>query len=1261
LTQDHRWRVWVDTGGTFTDCLAVDDSGRLHRQKILSNSALRGTIEEVVAPTRVRVRTAWQAPADFVTGFAMRILKVRHSAIKVVRYDPGCSTIAVDRPLPEKTKAGDTFEVGSPEEAPVLAARLTTGTPGTAALPPIEMRLGTTRGTNALLEREGARVALFVTRGFRDLLEIGDQTRPDLFSLDIHKPEPFYQSVVEVPERMSADGTVIVPLQLDRLTVEASRLIKAGVRSAAVALMHSYASPTHERRLAEWLLDAGFEHVSVSSDLAPFIKILPRAETTVVNAYLHRVIHGHLEGVEVSLGGGALHVMTSAGGLVRPGSYHPKDSLLSGPAGGVVGAALAGRRSGFDKVIAFDMGGTSTDVARFDGDYDYVFEHEVGDAHLVAPALAIESVASGGGSICRYHRSELQVGPESAGAEPGPACYGAGGPLTLTDVNLLLGRLDAERFDIPIDIEAARKQFERICAATGTGKDGHQREALLEGLQDIANERMADTIRAISIRKGYDAREYALVAFGGAGGQHACGVAERLGIDRIVLPVDASLLSALGLGHAVIERFAERQVLQAIDNIRDELSGWIDELSTAARGDLEKEGVGANEVEIRRVIVKMRFTGQESTLDIDYDGATPLEASFESKYRAIFGYWPAGRRLEIESIRVVASVGAQEVLTIRRDPPASEPVAVRQVRAWFDGEWRSVAGYERDEMPAGSKIEGPALVFERYTVNVIESGWMAHVDNAGAIILTRTRTAGAKRVQPELVRVELFTRRFEGIARDMGEMLRRTALSTNVKERLDFSCAVLDRNGQLVANAPHIPVHLGAIGMCVRGVRDTLDLAPGDVAVTNHPAHGGSHLPDVTVVMPVHLDDGRLLAYVANRAHHAEIGGVAPGSMPPAARSLAEEGVVIPPFLLFKGTVARWGKLRQLLADAPFPTRAMEENIADMNAAVAAVRAGADALLSLASEHGIEVVDRYMEALKHRAAERVRAALTKIPDGVYEAVEHLDDGSPLHARIHIKGEEGVIDFSGSAGVHPGNLNTTQAVVNSVVIYLLRVLVREPLPLNEGLMSAITIELPPGMLNPTFANDPLEAPAVFGGNVETSQRLTDTLLKALGLAACSQGTMNNVVFGTDRYYYYETVCGGAGATSEYDGASAVHTHMTNTRATDPEILERRYPVRLERFEVRAGSGGDGDRRGGDGAVREMTFLEPMSLSVLGQHRRERPYGLGGGEPGAPASQAIVRSGGEVIELGSADTYEVEPGDRLILETPGGGGWGQSVRE
>jgi 5-oxoprolinase (ATP-hydrolysing) len=975
----------------------------------------------------------------------------------------------------------------------------------------------------------------------------------------------------------------------------------------------------------------------------------------VVDAYLHPVIDDYLKRVETPLADGPLHVMTSAGGLMRPKRYKAKDSLLSGPAGGVVGATRAGRRSGFTRIIAFDMGGTSTDVARYDGDYDYVFEHEVGDAILMAPALAVQSVASGGGSICRFDGKELRVGPESAGADPGPAAYGAGGPLTLTDVNLLLGRLDAARFDIPVDVDAATREFERLYLCAQDGEE-IEREGLLDGLRDIANERMADAIRRVSIRKGYDTKEYALVAFGGAGGQHACGVAERLGIDTIVVPEDASLLSALGLGHALIERFAERQVLRRLAEAKEDVSQWIEDLSEKAVAALEGEGIARGESDIRRTIVKLRFVGQESALDIDYDKETPLDKAFESKYKTIFGYWPSDRPVEIESIRVVASARPGEFIAEKRRSIPSSPAAKRHLRAWFDGQWQSVPAFERVELTPGAKVAGPALIFERYTVTAVERGWVAEMDEVGALVLQRTVPTTA-RVQPEVVRLELFTHRFETIARDMGEMLRRTALSTNVKERRDFSCAVLDAGGELVANAPHIPVHLGAIGLCVRAVHKELPLGPGDVAVTNHPRCGGSHLPDVTLITPVHLSDGRLLAFVANRAHHAEIGGVRPGSMPPAARTLAEEGVVIPPTYLFKNGEACWEDVRRLLVEASFPSRAVEENLADLNAAVAAARAGTDALVGLATEHGADAVHHYMKALKNRAASCTRSALARIPDGVYEATERLDDGSPLQVRVDIAGDAARIDFAGSAPVHPHNLNMTRAVANSVVVYVLRLLLREPLPLNEGLMQAVELEIPPGLLNPGFPADPSRAPAVAGGNVETSQRLVDTLLRALGLAACSQGTMNNVTFGDNRLSYYETVGGGAGATEHGNGESAVHTHMTNTRITDPELLEHRYPVRLERFAIRRGSGGQGRHNGGEGVIREITFLQPMSLSVLGQHRLEAPYGLEGGEPGATAAQAIVRPNGEFVELGSADEYEVEPGDRFILETPGGGGWGK----
>ncbi|MEJ2720332.1 MAG: hydantoinase B/oxoprolinase family protein [bacterium] len=1269
-SQENIWRIWIDTGGTFTDCLALDDRGTLRREKVLSSGALRGTVEQILTPRKIRIGPAWDMPKDFISGFEFRLLDKPHPRITIRTYDPADRTIELDSPAPPDASAGAVFEVHSDEEAPVLAARLVTATPAGSPLPAVVMRLASTRGTNALLERRGVPVALFVTRGFGDLLRIGDQQRPDLFALDIRKSDPFYETVIEVDERIDARGHVLTPLKPDELAIEISRLAGIGIRSAAVAMMHSHANPKHEHELARYLLANGFHSVSCSSDLAPFIKIVPRAETAVVDAYLTPVIGDYLERVQSPLGRRKLHAMTSAGGMVQPASYHAKDSLLSGPAGGVVGAAAAGRRSGFTRIIAFDMGGTSTDVSRYDGDYDYVFEHTVGAAHLVAPALAIESVAAGGGSICRFDGEALHVGPESAGADPGPTCYGAGGPLTLTDVNLLLGRLEAGRFGIPIRRDLAVTAFEAVRRSIETKRSSVvESEPLLEGLREIANERMADAIRRISIRKGYDPAEYALVAFGGAGGQHACAVAEHLGIDTIVIPEDASLLSAKGLGHAVIERFAERQVLETLGGKASFIPGWIDELSARAVDELKKEGVSEIDTEIRRIIVNLRFAGQESAVPIDFDAETSLEAAVESKYRTIFGYYPEGRSVEIESIRVVASsrpaagVGRAADGLDRRNAVRDErtvprpPAPQAGSRAWFGGRWQTVPTLERHQLSPGDRLDGPALLYERYSVTAVEEGWTAEADDHLALILRRRRTApAANAAQTEIVRLELFTSRFTTIAREMGEMLRRTAVSTNVKERLDFSCAVLDAGGELVVNAPHIPVHLGAIGMCVRGVRDAVPMEPGDVVVTNHPRYGGSHLPDVTVVSPVFQPDGTLVGYVANRAHHAEIGGSRPGSMPPAATTLAEEGVVIPPTYLFKHDAARWEDIERILSEAPCPSRAVGENLADLRAAVAANRRGAAALLELVGQHGVETVRFYMSALKKRAESKIRAAISGLTDGTYEAAEHLDDGSTLRARITISGENAHIDFSGSAGVNSGSLNTTPAVVMSTVIYVMRLLVREELPLNEGLLRAVTVEIPPGILNPPFPDDPARGPAVVGGNVETSQRIVDCLLKALGLAACSQGTMNNVSFGTDSYSYYETVCGGAGAGPGFDGASAVHTHMTNTRITDPEIIEHRYPIRLERFAIRRGSGGDGAYRGGDGVVREITFLDDMTLSVLRQHHRTGPYGLLGGRPGKPAVHRVVRGDGEVVELGPVDGCDVRSGDRFILETPGGGGYG-----
>jgi 5-oxoprolinase (ATP-hydrolysing) len=1314
------WQVWTDTGGTFTDCLARTPGGEMRRAKVLSSSALRGTVAAVLAPDRLRLAEDWNAPAGLVHGFALRLLDREHAPVAVVSHDPRSGTAVLDRALPEAAP-GMAFEVRSPEEAPVLAARLVTGTPVGAPLPPLAMRLATTRGTNALLERRGAPTALFVTAGHGDLLRIGTQQRPDLFALEVRLPEPLYAAVMEVPERRQADGSVLRPLELDALGPEIERLREMGVRSAAVALMHSFRDPAHEHALRDLLREAGFEHVACSADLAPFIKLLPRAQTAVVDAYLGPVIGRYLDGVRGALGGGRLHVMTSAGGLVRPEDFRARDSLLSGPAGGVAGAALAGRRTGFPRTIAFDMGGTSTDVARFDGAFEYVWEHEVGGARIVAPALAIESVAAGGGSVCSFAGGELRVGPESAGAWPGPACYGAGGPLTITDANLLLGRLAPGRFAIPVRpapaAEAADALAREVSAATG---EAVEREPLLAGLLAIAGERMADAIRGISLRRGYDPAGYALVAFGGAGGQHACAVARRLGIGAVVVPPDAGLLSAMGIGHAPLERFAERQVLRPLDEAAAELPALAAALGNAAREAVAREGVAPDEVAVRRRIVSLRYAGQESSLEVDWDGASPLRPAFEERYRATYGHLPGARPVEVESLRVIASTRVEEE-PVPPTPAATDASPAGTQRTWTGGTWREVPLFDRESLAPGARLRGPALVVERHATTVVEDGWTLTARGCGSLVMRWAPDAagteeaepgaslprdampseeGGLRVAdgaavsdsgeshqsprpspsavlpaplvgqgpgeggdaesrtgaPEVVSRELFTSRFLALVGEMGGMLQRTALSTNVKERLDFSCALLDADGELVANAPHIPVHLGALGLCVRSVRDAVAMGPGDVVVTNHPAFGGSHLPDVTVITPVHADDGTRLGYVASRAHHAEIGGSRPGSMPPAATTLAEEGVVIPPTYLVHAGEARWEGMRAILEGGPYPSRAVDDNLADLAAAVAANHRGAELLADLAREHGASTVARQMEALKARAEHRVREALARIPPGVYEADERLDDGAALRVRVRVAGDRAEVDFAGTSGVHPGNLNATPAIVRSVVLYVLRLLVSEPLPLNEGLLRAVELRVPPGMLNPPFSDDPTRAPAVVGGNTEVSQRLTDTLLGALRLAACSQGTMNNVLWGAERFGYYETVCGGCGAGPGWDGASAVHSHMTNTRITDPEVVEHRYPVRVERFAVRAGSGGRGRWRGGDGVVRELVFREPVSLSVLTQHRIAGPYGMEGGEPGAPGRQTVVRASGETFELKPVDGCEMTPGDRLVLETPGGGGWG-----
>jgi 5-oxoprolinase (ATP-hydrolysing) len=1260
------WRMWIDSGGTFTDCIANGPAG-VRRVKVLSSGLLRGTVLASDGGRRVTIAERWGAVDGWAEGLRLRLAQGEASVVGHWVGD-GESVLELDATV--SGSSGGIAELVTGMESPLVAAHLATGTKPGEPLPPIEMRLATTRGTNALLERRGGRIAVFLTQGLGDVLQIGTQQRPELFALNIVRPAPLYERVVEVPGRVGARGEVLAPIDLSAIESAVDAAVREGTRLAAVALLNSWVNPEHERRLAAFLRGRGFEHVSLSSELSPTIKLLPRAQTAVVNAYLAPVIEGYLGAVSAAIEGGedvtspidasarraGLHVMTSAGGLARAAGYSAKDSLLSGPAAGVIGAAEAARRSGFSHILTLDMGGTSTDVSRFEGGCEYVFEHVVGDARIAAPAVAVESVAAGGGSVCWAGSGGLEVGPHSAGSSPGPACYGAGGPLTVTDVNLLLGRIDPARFAVPVVEQHARaraEQLQRELAARTGERLGL--EAMLASLLSIADERMAEAVRRISIRRGFAPADHVLVAFGGAGGQHACGVSERLGVDTVLIPRDVGLLSAVGLGGAMIERLAERQVLRGLAEMASDWPELIRQLEAEARSAVLREGASSGAVEVRRRLVSMRLMDQESSLAIEADaadGPSELALKFVRQYQAVYGYEPAeGSKIEVESVRIVASA--------RQDDPVwGDETAIgmqgaeRTGRLWIDGGWAEARVRDRASMAVGEPLMGPGLISEAHGTTVVASGWRAEVDRAGSIVMRRTASKIATRAAE---RPEVLTGRLRAIASEMGETLRRTALSTNVKERLDFSCAILDSEGELIVNAPHIPVHLGALGVCVRTVRDALPLEAGDVAVTNHPGFGGSHLPDVTVIMPVD-EQGRRLGYIANRAHHAEIGGVRPGSMPPRARSLAEEGVVMPPMLAVHRGRARLEEVRRVLEGGPHPTRAVGDNMADLGAQIASARGGAAALAKLAREIGADALEGAMRMLKDRAEGMAREAVSRIGAVRLEAQERLDDGSVIRVTIEVREGRAVVDFAGSAGVHPGNFNAPAGVVRSAVMYVLRLMIDEDLPLNEGVMRAIDLRLPEGMLAPPFHADPAECPAVAAGNVETSQRVVDTLIKALGLMACGQGTMNNIIFGNSAFGYYETVGGGAGAGPGFDGQSGVHTHMTNTAITDPEVLERRFPVRVVRFALRRGSGGAGRWRGGEGVVREFEFLEPMDLSLIGQHRVEAPFGMAGGMPAARGAQRIIRADGTIEHLAGVATSRLSPGDRLVVETPGGGGYG-----
>jgi len=1234
------WELWIDTGGTFTDGFARGPKG-LQRTKVLSNGSLRGVVLEQVQPDIYRIAQQWRAEVSIFEGYTLRFPDM-----------PGQQW----RVLAMWTEAGDTFmrldgmlgglplffALSAGEEAPVLAARILTATPLSESLPPLTMRLGTTRGTNALLERKGARVCLITTQGLADLPAIGTQQRPSLFQLDIPEPVLLHAGVLEAPGRLSANGEELEPLEAS--AVHALTAAAAGAESVAVALLHSYRNPAHELRLAAALRAAGHRYVSVSAQLSPAIKLLPRLQTAVVNAYLEPVLDAYLSGIRAALGGSGLQVMTSAGGLVSVADFQAKDSLLSGPAGGVAGAAHIAARMGHRRILTLDMGGTSTDCARYDGRFDYRYTTQVGDASLQSPALDIATVAAGGGSVCYFDGKKLCVGPESAGADPGPACYGSGGPLTITDVNLLLGKLAPEAMGIPISRERAREALAAVRQAIrASGGGAYTEEELLLGFEQIADERMAGAIRKISVARGFAPSDYALLAFGGAGGMHACRIAEMLHMGTVLLPYDGGLLSAWGIGHARVERFVLRQVLKPLSGNEDAIRRLVVLMGEEAMGSLRKEGYADAELVLVHRLVSLRLAGQESTLELGWDGEESLAEVFRHQYEAMFGYYPEGKAIEVESIRVVAGtvMGSSE----------GHRVAARRERAH--------AGRVRwDDLAVGEVLAGPLVLMGQHATAWVADGWELVVGEAMDIALQRVKEVEEAEAHGEAIALELFTNRFMSIAEEMGAQLQRTAFSVNVKERLDFSCALLDPSATLLVNAPHIPVHLGSLGVCARLILEHLPLGPGDVVITNHPRYGGSHLPDVTLLSGVFSDEGEVLGYVINRAHHAEIGGKRPGSMPPDARTLSEEGVVIVPRYLVRAGEMRWSELEALFTMGPWPTRSLAENMADINAALASLRRGEQALRGLAKRYGTARVLQYMGALTDVAAEALTEALAAFPEGKYDAEEYLDDGSRIAVAMRVSA--GGIDmvFEGSPEVHPGNLNANISIVYSVVLYVMRLMLRREIPLNEGLLRKVQIRLPErSLLHPHFEDAGEACPAVVGGNTELSQRLTDTMLKALGLAACSQGTMNNFLFGDARFGYYETIGGGAGAGDGFAGRSAVHQHMTNTRITDPEELEFRYPVRLRRFAIRRGSGGEGRWPGGDGIIREFEFLAPVEMTILAEHRRVAPYGMAGGGAGQLGQQWVIYADGREEALGGMLSRPLGPGDRLVIATPGGGAWGR----
>ncbi len=1207
----HRWQFWIDRGGTFTDLVGRAPDGTLHTLKLLSEN-----------------------PEQY-----------RDAAVEGMRRLLG---LAPGEPI-------------TPQQVECV-------------------KMGTTVATNALLERKGDRTVLVITRGFRDALRIALQARPRLFDRHIVLPELLYERVIEADERVGAHGDEVRALDLAALRAQLMAAHDDGLRACAIVFMHGYRYTAHELAAEQLAREIGYTQVSVSHQVSPLMKLVPRGDTTVVDAYLSPILRRYVDQVAAQMPGVQLYFMQSSGGLTEAQRFQGKDAILSGPAGGIVGMVRTAVEAGHAKVIGFDMGGTSTDVSHYAGEFERAFETQVAGVRMRAPMMSIHTVAAGGGSIVSFDGARLRVGPESAGANPGPASYRRGGPLTTTDANVMLGKLQPAHFpevfgphaNEPLDREVVVQRYTALAQemSRASGREVTPEEVASGALQ-IAVANMANAIKRISVARGYDVTAYTLQCFGGAGGQHACGVADALGMTRVFAHPYAGVLSAYGMGLADRIAMRERSLEQALDDAGLQAARESAQaLAEAARGELQAQGLAT--ADVRTVArVQVRYQGTDTALSCRLPEELPIAQAiaavreeFERAYRQRFAFLMPDRPLVIEAVSVEAiGEGERTRREARPDdvtPHAAQPAAAVRMYCEADEQpagWREAALYLRAALAPGATLDGPAIVAEQNATTVVEPGWRATLTAGGSLELTRVRPRTTRRAlgtEADPVMLEVFNNLFMNIAEQMGLRLQNSAYSVNIKERLDFSCALFDHTGSLIANAPHMPVHLGSMSESIRTViAHNPRMREGDVYVLNNPYNGGTHLPDITVVTPVYLQpqDAQPSFYVASRGHHADIGGITPGSVPPFSTSIDEEGVLIDNFQLVSAGRLREAELLELLSRGPYPSRNPQQNLADLRAQIAANEKGVQELKAMVAQYGRETVAAYMAHVQDNAEESVRRVITALKDGEYTLP--LDNGAVIRVKVSVdaKARRATVDFTGTSAQLPHNFNAPRSITMAAVLYVFRTLVDDEIPLNAGCLKPIEVIVPEGcMLNPRHPA------AVVAGNVETSMCVTNALYGALGVMAASQCTMNNFTFGDATYQYYETISGGSGAGPGYAGTSVVQAHMTNSRLTDPEVLEFRYPVRLDSYEIRAGSGGAGRWRGGDGGVRRVRFLAPMTASILSNGRVHPAFGMAGGQPGAPGVNRVERADGRVETLPHIGQAEMQPGDVFVIETPGGGGYG-----